>query len=88
MATKGRLSREQIGSALKGASIDLERLQADLDAKSPDILALLRRTMSQADALGLESVPTYLVGPFRTSTLEYEGFKQVIADARAKQAGK
>ncbi len=38
------------------------------------------------DSLGLQGTPTYLVGPFRTSTLDYKGFKQVIADARAKPA--
>jgi protein-disulfide isomerase len=88
MATKGRLSKEQISKALKGASIDLERLQSDLDANGDKIVALLRRTMAQADALGLQGTPTYLVGPFRTSTLDYKGFKQVVADARAKQAAK
>jgi hypothetical protein len=28
--------------------------------------------------------PTYLVGPFLTSTLDYAGFKQVVSDARAQ----
>lgn len=87
MATKGRLSKEQISAALKGAGLDLTRLQADLDANGEKILALLKRNMAQADSLGLQGTPTYLVGPFRTSTLDYKGFKQVVADARGKQAG-
>lgn len=87
MATKGRLSREQISAAIKGAGIDLDRLQADLDANRDKIAALLRRTMAQADSLGLQGTPTYLVGPFRTSTLDYAGFKQAVSDARRKQAG-
>ncbi|MBN9457384.1 MAG: DsbA family protein [Bosea sp.] len=87
MATKGRLSREQISAAIKGAGIDLDRLQADLDANRDKIAALLRRTMTQADSLGLQGTPTYLVGPFRTSTLDYAGFKQAVSDARRKQAG-
>ncbi len=44
MATKGRLSREQISAAIKSAGIDLDRLQADLDANRDKIAALLRRT--------------------------------------------
>ena len=85
MGTKGRLSREQISAALKAGSIDLDRLQADLDAHGEKIRALLRRTVAQADALGLQGTPTYLVGPFQTTTLDYQGFKQVVADARARQ---
>jgi len=87
MATKGRLSKEQVSAAIKGAGIDLERLQADLDSHGAAITALLKRNMAQADSLGLQGTPTYLVGPFRTSTLDYKGFKQVVADARGKQAG-
>jgi protein-disulfide isomerase len=88
MASKGKLSREQISAALKARSVDLDRLQADLDAHGDAIRALLRRTMAQADALGLQGTPTYLVGPFQTSTLDYQGFKQVVADARARQRSK
>jgi len=87
MATKGRLSKEQISAAIKGAGIDLARLQTDLDSNGAAITALLKRNMAQADSLGLQGTPTYLVGPFRTSTLDYQGFKQVVADARGKQAG-
>lgn len=87
MATKGRLSKDQISAAIKGAGLDLTRLQADLDAQGDRILALLKRTMAQADSLGLQGTPTYLVGPFRTSTLDYKGFRQVVSDARKKQAG-
>lgn len=85
MATKGRLSREQIAAALKGAGIDLARLEADVNGKAAQITALLQRNLAQADSLGLQGTPTYLIGPFRTSTQDYAGFKQVVADARKKQ---
>lgn len=84
MATKGRLNKAQISAAIQGAGIDMTRLQADLDANGGKITALLRRNLAQADSLGLQGTPTYLVGPFRTSTLDYKGFRQVVADARAK----
>lgn len=86
MAAKGRLSREQISAVVKTTGIDMARLQADLDAHAEPILALLRRNMAQAESLGLQGTPTYLIGPFRTSTQNYAGFRQVVADARKKQA--
>ena len=88
----------KLGEAAKGASgadkaaLDKKmsglqsQLQGDLKAHAADITALLRRNLAQADSLGLQGTPTYLVGPFRTSTLDYAGFKQVVSDARKKQA--
>lgn len=87
MAAPGRrLKQEQFSAAVKGSGADMSRLQQDLDANSARITALLRRTMAQAESLGLQGTPSYLVGPFRTSTQDYAGFKQVVADARKKQA--
>jgi hypothetical protein len=41
--------------------------------------------MAQAYVLGLQATPGYIVGDFRvTSALNYEGFKRVAADARAR----
>lgn len=78
--------RERMRSTLQAAGIDMARLDADMTVHAADIDALLRRNMAQADALGLTGTPSFLIGPFRTSTLDYEGFKQVISDARAEQA--
>jgi protein-disulfide isomerase len=81
------ISKEKMRKALQTAGIDMRRLDADMKARSTEIEAIIKRNMAQADALGLTGTPTYLVGPFMTSTLDYKGFKQVIADARAKQNG-
>lgn len=78
--------KEKMRDGLRSAGIDMARLDADLQTHSAEIDAVLKRNMAQADALGLAGTPAFLVGPFRTSTLDYQGFKQVIADARAKQA--
>ncbi|MEP9347702.1 DsbA family protein [Xanthobacter sp. KR7-225] len=67
--------------------LDMTRLQADLDAHGPEIIALLRRNAAQADQLGLRGTPTYLVGPLLASTLDYASFKRAIAEARRRQAG-
>ncbi|POR52442.1 protein-disulfide isomerase [Bosea psychrotolerans] len=83
-----RISKETMLEAVKASGVDMVRLQADLGARADAITALLRRNLAQADSIGLQGTPAYLVGPFRTSTLDYAGFKQIVTDARAKQAAK
>jgi len=82
-----RIKEDAMLAAVKATGVDMDRLQADAATHADAITALLRRNLDQANALGLEGTPVYLVGPFRTSTLDYEGFKQAVADARKKQAG-
>jgi protein-disulfide isomerase len=79
------IAKERMRQALQAAGIDMRRLDADSDKHRDAILALIKRNMAQGDALGLTGTPAFLVGPFRTSTLDYDGFKQVISDARTKQ---
>ncbi|WP_395665021.1 DsbA family protein [Methylocella sp.] len=81
-----RVSEESMRDAVKRSGVDMARLQADLDAHGAEIGALLKRNLAQADSLGLEGTPVYLVGPFKTSTLDYDGFKQALAEARRRQA--
>lgn len=87
MAIPGRkIEKDRMLEAVTASGIDMKRLQADLQAHADDITALLRRNLSQADSLGLQGTPTYLIGPFRTSTLDYAGFKEALAEARRRQA--
>jgi protein-disulfide isomerase len=87
MGITGRQAdQDAILKALQDAGIDMKRLQEDLDTHGPKISALLQRNLAQADSLSLTGTPTYLVGPFRTGTLDYAGFKQVVADARERPA--
>lgn len=89
MAIPGRgISQERMTEAIQASGVDVRRLKADLAAHGDEITALLRRNLEQADALGLEGTPTYLIGPFRTSTLDYAGFKEAFAEARRRQAAK
>ncbi|MDQ0512996.1 DsbA family protein [Ancylobacter amanitiformis] len=87
MAIPGRgVSEEQMLKAIQGSGIDLARLDADLQAHAKDIGTLLKRNLAQAESIGLQGTPTYLIGPFRTSTLDYAGFKEAFAEARRRQA--
>lgn len=88
MSIAGRgVSQDDMEKAIAAAGIDMPRLNADLEAKKSDITALLARNMDQADALGLQGTPAYLIGPLLASTLDYDGFREAIAEARRKQAG-
>lgn len=78
---------EQMREAIWGAGVDMNRLDADLKAHADEIAALLRRNHTQAEALGLQGTPAYLIGQYRvTSALNYDSFKKAAADARALAA--
>jgi protein-disulfide isomerase len=84
-----RISQERMYAAVKASGIDMGRLGDDLKAHGPEIDALLRRNGEQAESLGLQGTPAFLVGQFLVpQALDYHGFKQVVAKARAKAKGK
>lgn len=88
MAIPGRgITKERMLKAIQASGVDLNRLDADLQAHAADITALLRRNLAQAQSLGLQGTPTYLIGPFKTPTLDYAEFKEAFAEARRRQAG-
>ncbi|MBN9025504.1 MULTISPECIES: DsbA family protein [Kaistia] len=82
----GHRSGAEMLQAIKASGVDVNRLQADLSAHGPQISALMKRNHAQALGLGMNGTPTYLIGDFRTSTLDYNGFKQAVAEARRRQA--
>ena len=86
MAIPGsKVSADQMRGAIQLAGVDMTRLDDDLKAHGDEITALLRRNIAQAQSLDLQGTPAYIVGKYRvTSALNYEGFKRVVADARAQ----
>jgi protein-disulfide isomerase len=87
MAIPGRgVSKEQMAAAVRASGVDIDRLNADLQLHAGEISSLLKRNLAQAESIGLQGTPTYLIGPFRTSTLDYAGFKEAFAEARRRQA--
>ena len=84
-----KIPTERMREAIAKSGVDMARLDADLQAHGDDITKLLRRNLAQADSLGLMGTPAYIVGQYRvTQALNYEGFKRVAADARARAAKK
>ncbi|MFG1392586.1 DsbA family protein [Xanthobacter agilis] len=87
MAIPGRkIPKEQMLEAVKGSGVDMDRLNLDLALHGPQIATLLKRNNAQAESIGLQGTPAYLVGPLLASTLDYASFKRAIAEARRRQA--
>jgi protein-disulfide isomerase len=88
MALKGRSTSQMMRAAVKGAGVDMARLDADLSAHGADIMALIKRNNAEAESLGLQGTPVFLIGPFRVAAaIDYDEFKRVIGEARARQKG-
>ncbi|WEK50802.1 MAG: DsbA family protein [Candidatus Kaistia colombiensis] len=83
-----RSSGDAMLEAIKASGVDMNRLQADLTSHGQKISALMQRNHAQALGLGMNGTPTYLIGSFRTSTLDYRGFKEAVAEARRRQTAK
>jgi len=85
MARVGRLTTGTIDETLAGAGIDVAKAKADLETHKAEIEALLARNNEQAEGLGFNSTPSFIVGTFRIpGVMKPELFKLAIADARAK----
>lgn len=88
MALKGRSTPAQMRDAVKGAGVNMVRLDADLSAHGTEIMALIKRNNAEADSLGLQGTPVFLIGPFKVAAaIDYDEFKRVIGQARARQKG-
>jgi protein-disulfide isomerase len=69
--------------AVATSGVDMERLKADLETHGPEIDALIKRNLAQAQALGFEGVPNFLIGPCKANgAIDYETFKLAVAQAR------
>lgn len=80
----GRVQAQQMVDAVREAGVDMEKLDADLKSHDAEITAILRNVHAQGDYMGFQSTPSYIIGKYRVPTaLNYEAFKQAVADARA-----
>jgi protein-disulfide isomerase len=84
-----KLTEPRIDELLSGAGIDVDRAKRDLAANGKAIDAILARNNEQAEGLGFNGTPSFIVGKFRVpGVLTMEQFGQVIADARKAKASK
>ena len=84
LAIPGRhIPWEQMEQAIQKSGVDINRLHADSEAHGAEIDALLKRNGEEADSMGLQGTPVYLIGPFlAASALDYAAFKQAVAKVR------
>ena len=89
IGVNSKLTEPRIDELLSGAGIDLDRAKRDLAANAKAIDAILARNNEQAEGLGFNGTPSFIVGKFRVpGVLTMEQFGQVIADARKAKADK
>ena len=78
---------EDISRAVVASGVDVSRLNRDLDRRDDEIVALLKRNMAEADALGLQGTPVYIIGnAIEVNVLDAAGFKDAVAKARKQVA--
>lgn len=78
-----RLTEPRIDELLADGGIDVDRARRDLAANAGAIEALLARNNEQAEGLGFEGTPSFIIGKFRVpGALTREDLKRVIADVR------
>ncbi|MGD0642736.1 MAG: DsbA family protein [Roseiarcus sp.] len=80
-----KITEEHMLAAIKAAGVDMTKLADDLNAHDADITALLKRNVDEADSLGLQGTPVFLIGPYKVAkALDYDEFKEVVANFRER----
>lgn len=78
-----RLTEQRIDELLAAGGIDVDRARRDLAANEKAIDALLARNNQQAEGLGFQGTPSFIIGQFRVpGALTTEDLERVIADVR------
>jgi protein-disulfide isomerase len=89
LSSQGALTEERVRDILGKAGVDVAKATADLETHQRSIDDLMARNNTQAEALGFNGTPSFIVGIFRVpGVLEEAGFKAAIADARKAMAKK
>jgi len=90
MGIPGRkIEKARMTEVVQAAGVDTERLEADIQANADAISGLLRRTDAQAKSMGLMGTPVYLIGQFKVAAaLDANKFREVVSQARERQAGR
>ena len=83
-----RLTDASTDKTLAAVGVDVMRAKKDLRENINEIGAVLKRNHAQAEALGFQGTPSFIIGKFRVpGALTEEIFKQAVADARKALKG-
>lgn len=87
MKTTRPLTEQSIRAAVTKAGADWARLQADMKTNAAEIDALLERNNEQAEALGLQGTPAFIIGNYlHEGGIDYKSLQHSVQEARAKPA--
>ncbi|MEH2514065.1 protein-disulfide isomerase [Nitrobacteraceae bacterium AZCC 1564] len=80
------IPQEQMIEEVRKTSVDMNRLDADINGHAEEIGKLIKRNIAMGAAIGFLGTPGFLIGPYKVNqALTYEGFVHAVADARARQ---
>jgi protein-disulfide isomerase len=95
METPLPLNKDKIRAAAKTAGVDWDRLQKDMAAHSEEIEDLFQRNSEQAESIGLEGTPGFIIGNVQSfGGMTLKQLETSVANARkanreaAAKAGK
>ena len=89
METPLPLNQEKIKAAAKKAGVDWERMQKDMTAHSEEIEDLFQRNGEQAESIGLEGTPGFIIGNVQSfGGMDLAKFEKAVARARRDAAKK
>jgi protein-disulfide isomerase len=84
-STRDLDQNSDVDAVLRGAGLDLKRLDADRKSHAAWIDAQLARSASETHALGLQGTPVFLIGrQLITSSLTLAQLRGLISQARAR----
>jgi protein-disulfide isomerase len=85
-APKRYQRNEEVRTVLEKAGIDMVRLDQDAAAHKADIDRLIARNGKQAETIGFQGTPSWLVESFVVfGGLTYDDLKQAVAEARRRK---
>lgn len=89
MLTPGPLTETKIRAAATKAGVNWTRLMVDLKTHSREIEALLQRNADQAERLGLEGTPGFIIGNVQSfGAMDLEQFRAAVNKARNEHSGR
>ncbi|WP_167365276.1 DsbA family protein [Mesorhizobium qingshengii] len=78
-------ANEAVRAVLRTTGIDLKKLDADATKHEAEITRLLARNNLQAETIGLQGTPAWIVGPFLIpGGLDFAQLQEAVAEARKK----
>lgn len=87
METPLPLNDDKIKAAVKRAGADWNRIQKDIAEHSAEIEDLLARNDTQAQLLGLEGTPGFIIGDVQSfGGMTLEQLREAVAEARGSKA--